>query len=330
MNDRNNKLQHWLTDILSASNFNLRPASEDASFRIYHRLFLKNKTYIVMDAPPEQEDCKLFIKITKKLHACNVNVPVIHNVNIEDGFLLLSDLGDDLYLDKLSDSSIYDLYSDAINALVNIQNLANVGGLDEYDKNLLRSEMNLFVEWLIEKHLQIELKEAQRKDLIKLFDLLITNAEQQPKVFVHRDFHSRNLMVTKENNPGIIDYQDAVYGPISYDLVSILKDCYIKWPEEEINKWIDFYLNKLYEEKSQFKINLDEFVRWFDLMGVQRHLKASGIFARLSHRDQKHNFLKDIPRTLTYIVDLKETYKELQPICAMIEESILPKLKESE
>ena len=283
-----------------------------------------------MDAPPEQEDCKLFIKITKKLHACNVNVPVIHNVNIEDGFLLLSDLGDDLYLDKLSDSAIYDLYSDAITALVNIQNSANVGGLDEYDKNLLRNEMNLFTEWLIEKHLQIELKEAQRKDLIKLFDLLVRNAEQQPKVFVHRDFHSRNLMVTKENNPGIIDYQDAVYGPISYDLVSILKDCYIKWPEEEINKWVDFYLNKLYEEKSKFKINRDEFVRWFDLMGVQRHLKASGIFARLSHRDQKHNFLKDISRTLAYIVDLKGTYKELQPICVMIEESILPKLKEGE
>ena len=217
MADRNSDLQNWLTDVLNTSNFNLRSASEDASFRIYHRLFLKNKTFIVMDAPPEQENCKSFIKITKKLHACNVSVPVIHNVNIEQGFLLLSDLGDDLYLDELNAGSIYDLYSDAIHALVNIQNSANIGGLDEYDKNLLKSEMNLFTEWLIEKHLQIELKEAQRKDLIKLFDLLVANAEQQPKVFVHRDFHSRNLMVTKENNPGIIDYQDAVYGPISYD-----------------------------------------------------------------------------------------------------------------
>ena len=330
MADRHILLQNWLTDALGTSVFNLRSASEDASFRIYHRLFLKNKTYIVMDAPPEQEDCKLFIKITKKLHACNVNVPVIHNVNIEDGFLLLSDLGDDLYLDKLSDSTIYDLYSDAINALVNIQNSANIGGLDEYDKNLLKSEMNLFTEWLIEKHLQIELKEAQRKDLIKLFDLLVANAEQQPKVFVHRDFHSRNLMVTKENNPGIIDYQDAVYGPISYDLVSILKDCYIKWPQEEINKWVDFYLNKLHEDKSKFKIERDEFVRWFDLMGVQRHLKASGIFARLSHRDGKQNFLEDIPRTLSYILDLKDTYKELEQICIMLEELIIPKLREKE
>ena len=224
MTDRHSLLQHWLTDILGVSTFNLRPASEDASFRTYHRLFLKNKTFMVMDAPPNHEDCKLFIKITKKLHACDVNVPVIHNVNIEQGFLLLSDLGDSLYLDTLNDGTIYDLYSDAISSLVGMQNLANVGGLNDYDAILLRDEINLFTEWLVEKHLQIELNENQKKDLDKIFRLLIDNAEEQPKVFVHRDFHSRNLMVTKENNPGVIDYQDATYGPISYDLVSLLKD----------------------------------------------------------------------------------------------------------
>ena len=329
MPDRYNSLQNWLTEILGTSAFNLKPASEDASFRTYHRLFLKNKTFIVMDAPPEQENCKVFIKITKKLRACDVNVPIIHNVNIEQGFLLLSDLGNDLYLNKLNKSSIYELYSDALSTLVAIQVLVNVGGVDEYDKSLLISEMNLFREWLIEKHLNIKLSDSQVKILTTLFDLLVNNALQQPKVFVHRDFHSRNLMVTKENNPGVIDYQDAVYGPISYDLVSILKDCYIKWPKEEIDKWVDFYLNKLYEEKAQYRINRDEFVRWFDLMGVQRHLKASGIFARLSHRDGKHNFLKDIPRTLSYILDLKETYEELQPICIILEELVLPRLKEN-
>ena len=330
MSDRYNSLQNWLTEILGTSAFNLKPASEDASFRTYHRLFLKNKTFIVMDAPPEQENCKVFIKITKKLRACDVNVPIIHNVNIEQGFLLLSDLGNDLYLNKLNKSSIYELYSDALSTLVAIQVLVNVGGVDEYDKSLLISEMNLFREWLIEKHLNIKLSDSQVKILTTLFDLLVNNALQQPKVFVHRDFHSRNLMVTKENNPGVIDYQDAVYGPISYDLVSILKDCYIKWPKEEIDKWVDFYLNKLYEEKAQYRINRDEFVRWFDLMGVQRHLKASGIFARLSHRDGKHNFLEDIPRTLSYILDLKETYEELQPICIILEELVLPRLKENE
>ena len=330
MPDRYNSLQNWLTEILGTSVFNLKPASEDASFRTYHRLFLKNKTFIVMDAPPEQENCKAFIKITKKLRACDVNVPIIHNVNIEQGFLLLSDLGNDLYLNKLNKSSIYELYSDAVSTLVSIQVLVNVGGVDGYDKSLLISEMNLFREWLIEKHLNIKLSDSQVKILTTLFDLLVNNALQQPKVFVHRDFHSRNLMVTKENNPGVIDYQDAVYGPISYDLVSLLKDCYIKWPKEEIDKWIDFYLNKLYEEKAQYKINRDEFIRWFDLMGVQRHLKASGIFMRLSHRDGKHNFLKDIPRTLSYILDLKETYEELQPICIILEELVLPRLKENE
>lgn len=329
MPDRYNSLQNWLTEILGTNAFNLKPASEDASFRTYHRLFLKNKTFIVMDAPPEQENCKVFIKITKKLRACDVNVPIIHNVNIEQGFLLLSDLGNDLYLNKLNKSSIYELYSDALSTLVSIQVLVNVGGVDEYDKSLLISEMNLFREWLIEKHLNIKLSDSQVKILTTLFDLLVNNALQQPKVFVHRDFHSRNLMVTKENNPGVIDYQDAVYGPISYDLVSILKDCYIKWPKGEIDKWIDFYLNKLYEEKAQYRINRDEFVRWFDLMGVQRHLKASGIFARLSHRDGKHNFLEDIPRTLSYILDLKETYEELQPICIILEELVLPRLKEN-
>jgi len=330
MPDRYNSLQNWLTETLGTSTFNLKPASGDASFRTYHRLFLKNKTFIVMDAPPEQENCKVFIKITKKLRACDVNVPIIHNVNIEQGFLLLSDLGNDLYLNKLNKSSIYELYSDALSTLVAIQVLVNVGGVDEYDKSLLISEMNLFREWLIEKHLNIKLSDSQVKILTTLFDLLVNNALQQPKVFVHRDFHSRNLMVTKENNPGVIDYQDAVYGPISYDLVSILKDCYIKWPKEEIDKWVDFYLNKLYEEKAQYRINRDEFVRWFDLMGVQRHLKASGIFARLSHRDGKHNFLEDIPRTLSYILDLKETYEELQPICIILEELVLPRLKENE
>ena len=186
------------------------------------------------------------------------------------------------------------------------------------------------VESLLENNITFGLDESQKKVLDKLFNLLVTNAVQQPKVFVHRDFHSRNLMVAKENNPGIIDYQDAVYGPISYDLVSILKDCYIKWPKEEIDKWVDFYLNKRHEEKSKLKINHDEFVRWFDLMGVQRHLKASGIFARLSHRDGKDNFLKNIPRTLSYILDLKEVYKELRPICIMIEELVIPKLEEKE
>ena len=328
MTERYNTLEHWLSDSLGSSAFNIELASEDASFRTYYRLFLKNKTFIVMDAPPEKENSKSFVKITKKLLACHINVPIIHNVDLEKGFLLLSDFGDNLYLDAVNNSSIYDLYSDAINALVTMQLSSNVAGLNNYSSSLFKSEMDLFVEWLVEKHLNIKLNEEHISSLDKLFNLLVNNALEQPKVFVHRDFHSRNLMVTNENNPGILDYQDAVYGPVTYDLVSLLKDCYIKLPQREIDRLIDFYLARRVEEKSEFKINRDEFTKWFDLMGVQRHLKASGIFARLSNRDGKHKFLDDIPRTLSYIVELKEKYQDLQPVGNLIEKLILPKMRE--
>lgn len=328
MSERFKSLQHWLNDVLNTSDFELKPASEDASFRYYYRLSLENKTFIVMDAPPEQEDCEPFIKVTNKLHVCDVNAPIIHNMNLEQGFLLLSDFGNDLYLDKLNHNSVNELYSDAIKALVSMQTLGDAKGLKIYGESLLHREMNLFKEWLLGKHLMIELNNDQFKSIEEVFELLVTNALQQPQVFVHRDFHSRNLILTKENNPGVIDYQDAVYGPISYDLVSLLKDCYIKWSKDEINTWIDFYLDELVAHEFKLEIDREEFQRWFDLMGVQRHLKASGIFARLSHRDDKHDFLKDIPRTLSYIVDLKQTYKELAPLCLLIEDSILPKLKE--
>ncbi len=326
MSERYESLQRWLIDVLNTSDFELKPASGDASFRFYYRLSLDNKTFIVMDAPPQQEDCEPFIKVTNILHDCDVNAPIIHNMDMDQGFLLLSDFGNDLYLDTLNHSSINGLYSDAIKALVSMQILGDVRGLDRYDEPLLRREIALFKDWLLGKHLKIELNNKQHRSIEEIFDLLIANSLLQPQVFVHRDFHSRNLMLTKVNNPGVIDYQDAVYGPISYDLVSLLKDCYIKWTKDEINIWIDFYLDELAAREFELDVDRQEFQRWFDLMGVQRHLKASGIFTRLSHRDNKHDFLKDIPRTLSYIVDLKQTYKELLPLCLLIEESILPKL----
>ena len=329
MSERFESLEHWLKNILKSSDFELVPASEDASFRFYYRLSLDNKTFIVMDAPPQHEDCSAFIEITNKLHDCNVNAPTIHEMDLEQGYLLLSDFGNDLYLDKLNHASVNELYSDAIKALVSMQVLGSVEGLNNYDESLLRNEINIFKEWLLGRHLRIELNNRQTESIESLFDLLVKNALQQPQVLVHRDFHSRNLMLTKEKNPGVIDYQDAVGGPISYDLVSLLKDCYIKWPKNMIDTWVDFYLNKLVTHGFELEIDREEFQRWFDLMGVQRHLKASGIFARLFHRDNKQGFLKDIPRTLSYIVDLKQTYDELFPLCLLIEESILPRLKES-
>lgn len=327
MSKRFKSLQDWLIETLETSDFILKPASEDASFRYYYRLTLDNKTFIVMDAPPDQEDCKPFIRVSKLLHACNVNVPIIHNMDLEQGFILLSDFGDDHYLNKLSNFTANNLYSDAIQTILSMQLSSDPKGLSKYNEALIRREMSLFTDWLLEKHLGIALDTDQTSAIDALFDLLVTNALEQPQVFVHRDFHSRNLMLTKEKNPGVIDFQDAVVGPITYDLVSLLKDCYIKWTKNEVNGWVNFYLNEFAMHDSKLDIDREQFQRWFDLMGVQRHLKASGIFARLSHRDDKHDFLKDIPRTLSYIVDLKSTYKELLPLCQLIETSILPELE---
>jgi N-acetylmuramate 1-kinase len=327
MSERLDLLQQWLCGILDSADFKLEPASEDASFRFYYRLSFDDKTFIVMDAPPQHEDCEPFIRINRLLHACGLNAPIIHDINLEQGFLLLSDLGHDLYLDKLNQTTANSFYIDGIKALVRLQTQGDTKSLSQYDAELLRREMDLFTEWLLSKHLAIELNQEQQDYITSLFDLLVENALQQPQTFVHRDYHSRNLMLTEDNNPGVIDYQDAVVGPITYDLVSLLKDCYIKWPKSEIDNWIDFYINEL--AAHDIEVERKQFQRWFDLMGVQRHLKASGIFARLSHRDNKHGFLEDVPRTLSYIVDLKESYKELIPLCQLIEDSILPRLEKS-
>ncbi len=327
MSQRFEFLQQWLKETLDTSDFILKPASEDASFRYYYRLSIENNTFIVMDAPPDQEDCKPFIRVSNILHACNVNVPTIHNMDLEQGFILLSDFGDDHYLNKLTKLTANNLYSDAIQTILSMQLGSLTKGLNRYNDTLLRREMSLFTDWLLDKHLGIALDTDQSSAIDALFDVLVTNALEQPQVFVHRDFHSRNLMLTKHNNPGVIDFQDAVIGPITYDLVSLLKDCYIKWTKDEINGWVNFYINELAMHDSKLDIDRKQFQRWFDLMGVQRHLKASGIFARLSHRDDKHGFLKDIPRTLSYIVDLNSSYKELSPLCQLIETSVLPELE---
>lgn len=327
MSDRYNLLKNWLREVMQTPDFELKPASEDASFRSYHRLFLQDKSFIVMDAPPPEEDCKPFVQISKTLLASGINVPVIHHMDLEQGFLVLDDFGDTLYLGELNSNSVDRLYSDAIKSLVTMQSKTGTDDIPVYNEALLRREMGLFTEWLLAKHLQIDLSNEETVAINTVFSLLVDNAIQQPQAFVHRDFHSRNLMITETNNPGVIDYQDAVHGPISYDLVSLLKDCYIKWPKQDINRWVEFYLQQLSESRTE--IDRQQFQRWFDLMGVQRHLKASGIFARLSLRDGKHHFLNDVPRTLSYIVDLKKDYEELSALCALIEKKVLPRLEET-
>ena len=283
-----------------------------------------------MDAPPAQEDCLPFVRIAGYLEAMRLNAPRIIEANLDEGFLLLSDLGSRQYLEELQRdaSTAPALYSDAIGALVTMQRrgAAYQGLLPPYSDELLRFEVSLFHDWLCGTHLGISLTEGEEREWQDCCDVLVTNALDQPQAFVHRDYHSRNLMLTDQENPGILDFQDAVEGPFTYDLASLLKDCYVKWPAEQVWQWaLNFY--DAVEPATRDRIDEEQFRRHFELMGAQRHLKAAGIFARLDHRDGKPGYLKDIPRTLSYIVDLGSRYAELGFLVSLIEERVLPMMK---
>ena len=316
--DRENLLKDWLSSLTEYSLSDIRPASADASFRRYFRVTDQNdgNTYGVMDAPPDKEDCTPFILVTHLLRGVGVNSPDILKENNEQGFLLLSDLGDQPYLDHLSNERADDMYADAISALIQMQTIKH--DLPVYDEQRLRDEMDLFENWYLNKHLDVVLDDKQKTDLEKTFSLLIENALEQPQVFVHRDYHSRNLMLLDKDNPGVIDFQDAVIGPITYDLVSLFKDCYIEWPRDKIENWLDDYL-----KKSSRTFDKQQLIRWFDLMGVQRHLKVLGIFARLNYRDGKAQYLNDLPLTLKYVVDACKHYHELEPLQHLLEQLVI-------
>ncbi|MEE8233846.1 MAG: phosphotransferase [Gammaproteobacteria bacterium] len=323
MTKRLQQLNQWLSEIIGTEDYQLQPASGDASFRRYFRLTQNDETCIVMDAPPAQEGCSPFIDVAERLLAVNINVPRILEKNLKQGFLLLSDLGDEQYLDHLTEESADKLYQDAMQALFCMQQQIDTSGLPPYDETLLLQEMELFRDWLLEKHIGQNLSDESQAMLDEVFKLLLDEALAQPKVFVHRDYHSRNLMINGpgsgpgSGNPGVLDFQDAVCGPFTYDLVSLLKDCYIKWPRQRIQDWAHNFFEQIAENHPD--IGEREFMRWFDLMGVQRHLKASGIFARLYHRDGKSDYLADIPRTLSYIADLNDKYPELQGLIELIQ-----------
>jgi len=319
--DRLNQLQRWLDSLSKETYTDLRAASADASFRQYFRVSntQDGKTYIVMDAPPDKEDCRPFIQVTDLLRSVGVNAPAIIALDITQGFLLLDDLGNKPYLDHLNADTAEKLYIDAIDALIRMQTIDAI--LPAYDAKFLQTEMDLFETWYLNRHLGIQLNKTQQAVLASICKLLIENAEQQPQVFVHRDYHSRNLMITEENNPGVIDYQDAMIGPISYDLVSLFKDCYIEWPRDKVEHWLDLYLARL---TPTYFIKKDTLLRWFDLMGVQRHLKVLGIFARLNYRDGKSQYLNDLPLTLKYVIDACDRYPELQPLKQLLEDTRIP------
>ena len=319
-------LRGWLNQVLRVREYDIRPASADASFRRYFRVTAGGASFIAMDAPPGKEDIHPYVRIARRFHALGLNVPEILEEDMAQGFLLLSDLGDRLYLAHLNESSVERLYGDALGALVVLQAGTGTesGFLPDYDAALLHREMELFREWYLGRHLGLDLTRAQHGVLDDAFELLARSALAQPRVWVHRDYHSRNLMVTAVNNPGILDFQDAVLGPVTYDLVSLLRDCYIAWPRARVEEWVKGYHDLALQ--SGLPVGADDavFLRWFDLMGVQRHLKATGIFARLNHRDGKPGYLQDIPRTLGYVHEVGARYEGLVPMLGLLRELKVP------
>jgi len=324
--DRMTQLEEWLKSLPSHALSDIRPASADASFRRYFRVRDTNtgQTFVVMDAPPDKEDCEPFVHITRLLRGVGVNAPDIITMDLAQGFLLLDDLGDRQYLDHLDVNNCEGLYKDALTALTNMQRIED--HLPPYDRQRLSDEMGLFEPWYLNRHLGISLDSKQQVVLGSIFDLLIESALEQPQVFVHRDYHSRNLMLVDDNNPGVIDYQDAVIGPVTYDLVSLFKDCYIEWPRARIEAWLDSYLR---QTTVDIPVDRKRFIRWFDLMGVQRHLKVLGIFCRLNYRDGKPQYLNDLPLTLKYVLDSCAQYDELAPLLELFETTVLQHLEAS-
>jgi hypothetical protein len=296
-------LTRWVTEDLGFAGSRIEPASADASFRRYFRVLRESDSYIVMDAPPDKETLEPFVGVARSLLGLKLNVPVILASDMRQGLLLLSDLGTRQYLDQLSGGGDVDrLYGDALQALVRMQSRGEEAALrlPPYDRELLHREMELMPVWFLGRHLEAPAGPRERAMLDRLFGFLSRSALAQPAAFVHRDYHSRNLLVTEECNPGILDFQDAVRGPVTYDAVSLLKDCYIEWPVERVHGWLLQYRRALIDAGFRLTADDGEFIRWFDLMGLQRHIKVLGIFARLFYRDGKPGYLKDLPRVLAY------------------------------
>ena len=316
--DRKQQLETWLKTLLGEQAFSLTVASADASFRRYFRVHLNDKTLIAMDAPPPQEDCAPFVKVAKLMLDAGLNAPQVLAQDLENGFLLLSDLGDDTYLSALNNDTALKLYADATDALIKMQLVSKPEELLPYDEALLTREMQLFPDWYVAKHLKFALNAEQQGWLQNTFEILNKNILSQGQVTVHRDYHSRNLMICKDN-PGVLDFQDAVYGAITYDLVSLLKDAYIQWDEEQIIDWAVRYWDKARKAGLPVPADFSEFYRDFEWMGAQRHIKVLGIFARLSHRDGKDGYIKDMPLVLHYLRKVCERYVELRPMLRLLD-----------
>jgi len=333
---RQQQLTEWVRTLFPGAPFTITPASADASFRRYFRATFRDGpfpvTRVIMDAPPEHENCGPFLHVGRLFEAAGTHVPHVYAQDLEQGFLLLSDLGNTTYLQALTAQNAQALYGAATDALIKIQLASRETELPSYDEALLRRELNLFPEWYVGRHLGAVLSDKQRAVLEAVFRRILDNNLAQPSVYVHRDYHSRNLMHVEAlardfpgakdiaANPGILDFQDAVYGPITYDLASLFKDAYIKWDEELVMDWLIRYWEKARRAGLPVRADFGDFYRDYEWMGVQRHVKVLGIFARLCHRDGKDGYLKDMPLVMDYLRRACERYAELRPLLNLLDE----------
>lgn len=312
-------LQDWLAGCFAGERLTLEPASADASFRRYFRVASAGGTRIAMDAPPQSEDTGPFIRVAALMHEAGLHVPEVLAADTAQGFLLLTDLGPTTYLKAINESNADALFSDAIKALITWQRASRSGVLPPYDRALLQRELDLFPEWYAGRHLGATLSEAQQTVLTRINNLLIDSALAQPQVYVHRDYMPRNLMLS-EPNPGVLDFQDAVYGPITYDLASLFRDAFISWPEPRVIDWVARYWEQAKRAGLPVDADFGEFYRAFEWMGLQRHLKVLGIFARIRYRDGKPAYLEDAPRFLRYAREVAARYAALSPLLQLLDE----------
>jgi aminoglycoside/choline kinase family phosphotransferase len=322
-------IHDWLVRDLNLAVERIEPASSDASFRRYFRVFGPESTCIVMDAPPEREDVRPYLKVSALLEELGAHVPHVFEADVARGLLRLEDLGSALYLARLTGGADPEpLYGDALALLAHIQarGSAAAAQLAPYNREALQRELALLPEWFCLRHLELDLTVEERELIAAAFEYLIGAGLAQPQVFVHRDYHSRNLMVLEKRGPGVLDFQDALRGPIGYDLVSLLKDCYIGWPRARVEAWVQGYHGELRNRGAPVGADARELLEWFDVIGVQRHLKVLGIFARLWYRDGKPGYLRDLPLTLDYVLDTCARYQPLRELGRWLERRAAPRL----
>ncbi len=343
IDDRADARLDWTRHTLGDTSLTLAPVSTDASFRSYWRAAQAGQSWIVMDSPPAREDPIPWLTIGRRLAAAGLHVPRVQEVDEARGFLLIEDLGSRLYLAELNDATVDALYGDAMHALLRMQSTVDTDGMAIYNRTFLAQELEIMPTWFVDRHLSCTLAQADRAILESAFGFLVHNALEQPRRFVHRDFHSRNLLVVEHprispdgfgamqpgrtppllTNPGIIDFQGALVGPITYDLASLLRDCYIAWEPERVHDWVETYRRRLVAAGLiDTTVDRHRFLRWFDLMGLQRHLKVLGIFCRLHYRDGKRGYLDDLPRVYHYVLSVARGYPELQDLASLIQRCV--------